>query len=408
MTPIFCCGFECGVIGAQSSTLGEHWVSGTATAPTISTSTVLSGARSMRCNPTAATRFANTAAVFGTATRQVGRIYIQFATLPSADTSLVCYDAVGSGPSVRFKQSDSKIYASVGSTFGATGVLVATGQWYRIDWDFNVNTSGADFADIQVDGVACGQATATGVSATSTTCTVGIRSVSTGDVFFDDFVVSVTAADYPIGAGYVNHFIPTSDGTHNVAGANDFERSATGTDIDNTTTTAFQLIDDVPMKSGVVSEYINLIAPPNATDYVEVVFGPASGISTPTAAPRAVEVICAYASATAGTNNLRLALNDNGTTDDTLNTTTGPGTTATYARKHYATGPAGAWTVTAGAGNFNNIRMRCLTNDAAPDPWWASAMIEAEFAPVTGRTTKNTRSWPLGTEIGMNWRSGGV
>lgn len=234
--------------------------------------------------------------------------------------------------------------------------------------------------DIKVNGVSGAQATAALAAQTATAMILGVADTCTANINVDDFILSNTPGDYPIGDGYVNHFIPTSDGTHNVAGANDFERSATGTDIINSTTTAFQLIDDVPLKSGVVSEYINLIAPPNATDYVEIVFGPASGISTPILAPRAVEVICAYASSAAGTNNLRLALNDNGTTDDVFNANGGVGTTANYARKCYALAPTGgAWTVASGAGNFNNIRLRCLTNDAAPDPWLASAMIEAEF-----------------------------
>lgn len=275
------------------------------------------------------------------------------------------------------------MYAGTGTTFGATGVPVTTGQWYRIDTKIDVSANPWS-VDVQVNGVACGNASRAIGAAPTNQISLGSNTVQTFDIYFDDILVSQTLADYPLGAGSVNHFVPTSDGTHNVAGANDFEFSATGTDITNATTTAFQLIDDVPLKSGVVAEYINLIAPPNATDYVETVFGPAPGISTPTVAPRAVEVICAYASASAGTNNLRLALNDNGTTNDVLNTTTGPGTSATYVRKHYATPPTGgAWKVVSGAGNFSNLRIRCLTNDAAPDPWFASAMIEAEFPYVS-------------------------
>jgi hypothetical protein len=329
----------------------------------------------------------------------VVRIYKYFASLPSADCRLIG-TALGG---LVFKQSDSKLYAwSNANGFATSGITLTTGQWYEINF-------GMDATEKVVRGNVDGTELATIATTYSggSQCFIGVvTTLVTCDLYLDDAIVSNTLADYPIGPGYVNHFVPTSDGTHNVAGANDFERSATGTDITNATTTAYQLIDDVPLKSGVLAEYINAPAPPNATDYVEVVYGPAPGISTPTVAPRAVEVICAYGSASAGTNNTRLALNDNGTTDDVLNTTTGPGTTATYARKHYATAPTGgAWTLS-GAGNFNNLRMRFLTNDAAPDPWFGSTMIEAEFAEVVGggRTTKNTRAFPLGTEIGMNWR----
>lgn len=385
MTPVFCCGFECGDNGASGA--GGHWLPGGG-APAISTTTVRDGSRSLRCNASGSANYVIGIQAHTSTTRHIGRFYIQFASLPSADASISAFGLADiTGPNVRFKQSDGKIYAAVGSTLGASGVSVTTGQWYQIDYDYNVNTGGTDACDVKVDGTTCGQATATGTSTADSADAIGVIANVTCDLFIDSVVWSSTAADYPIGAGYVNHFIPTSDGTHNVAGANDFERSATGTDITNATTTAFQLIDDVPLKTGVVSEYINLIAPPNATDYVEVVYGPAPGISTPTVAPRAVEAVCAYASASAGTNNLRLALNDNGTTNDIFNTNGAVGTTANYTRKHYATAPTGgAWTLS-GAGNFNNIRIRCFTSDAAPDPWFASAMIEAEFAPVVTDTT---------------------
>lgn len=373
MTPVLCCGFECGVDTG-------HWTLGAAAA--FDTGTVRSGARSLRIHPAAANAGQATSAVLASSNLWVWCGYVRFASLPTSDIMLF---ELTSGAGVGFRFSDSTICAayrvSTTVTFGATGVAVTTGAWYGVDVKVD-NSANPWLMDAKVDGVACAQVTrATAASAsTEVVCGVGVGAGNkTFDAYFDDVVASQTLADYPIGAGYVNHFVPTADGTHNIAGANDFERSATGTDITNAITTAFQLIDDVPLKSGVVSEYINLIAPPNATDYVEVVYGPAPGISTPTVAPRAVEVICAYASASAGTNNLRLALNDNGTTNDVLNTTTGPGTTATYARKHYATAPTGgAWTLS-GAGNFNNLRMRCLTNDAAPDPWFASTMVEAWF-----------------------------
>lgn len=412
MTPVFCCGFECGRI-VLGGNLGEHWPTtiGAGTA-SISTTTVRSGARSLRYQTTGANTMNISTTALASSTRWIGRVYVYFATaLPTADVILVAYDSSGTGPVVRFKNSDSKIYAGVGSTLGASGVTVTTGTWYRLDFDFNCNTGGNDTCDVQVDGSACGQATATGSSAASTTITTGVFGAnSTADVFFDDVLLSQTAADYPLGAGKVDHFVPTSDGTHNVAGANDFEFSGTGTDITNATTTAFTLIDEVPLDTGTPTDYINLIAPPNATDYVECVFGPASGISTPTYAPRAVEIIAAYASSAVGTNNLRLAVNDNGTTNDMFNANAAGATTCLYARKHYATAPTGgAWVITSGAGNFNNLRIRCLTNDAAPDPFFVGIMVEAGFQDAdipAGRTTHNTRAFPLGEGAGMGFGMG--
>lgn len=380
---IFSCGAECGVSGSHSPV--------TFTNVLYSTTTKRTGDRSYQFNPSAASTELRFNIYNGSLSNALARVYVYFSTLPDHDFLIVgIRNTGGVGGAALLKQSDSKIYAWYGDgSFGATGISITTGQWYRIDIRESWPGANPRTTDVQVDGVSCGQNQFNGGATTYTDLILGIGyagsgvSTWTGNVFIDDITASETFADYPIGAGYVNHFIPTSDGTHNIAGANDFERSATGVDIINSTTTAFQLIDDVPLKSGVVAEYINLVAPPNSSNYVEVIFGPAPGISTPTVAPRHVTALVAYASATTGTNNLRLALNDNGTLSDVLNTTTAPGTTAVYANKKYQNPPSGlsGWTLS-GNGNFNNLKMRCFTNDAAPDPWWASAMLEAEFAEI--------------------------
>lgn len=390
-TPVFCCGAECGQLSTGAG-VGEHWVSAAA-AVSFSTTTVRSGARSLRLNPSAAASNVTVCALPSYA-RLVGRFYLQFASLPTADQVICGTQGTVATANVRFKQSDSKLYAGVGTTLGATGVSVTTGIWYRIDFDFNV-TAGNDTSDVQVDGTACGQASATGSTGSTTTGPIFGNSIAnTFDLFIDDVVLSQTAADYPLGAGHVDHFVPTADGTHNVAGTNDFERGGTGTDILNATTDAYLLIDDVPLDDTTpdTNDYINMIAPPNATDYVECVFGPAPGISTPTAGPRAVEVIAGIHQAGTGLGNMEIRLNDNGTTNAVYSATGVAGTTTIiYKRKHYATAPTGgAWTATSGAGNFNNLKMQFgspAALDVNPDQFLDCIMIEAEFidVPLTPR-----------------------
>lgn len=381
MIPILCCGWECGLIAATGANVGQHWTQSGATIPTISTSTVRSGARSMRCQATASTSGANR--VYASNAIYVVRVYVRFATLPSADCSIVFGNAFGG---IRFKQSDSKLYVhDVTTGFGATGVSVTTGVWYLID--FLANGSAGQFTG-KVDGADLG--TVATFFTAGTACPLGFNGdTCTADMFFDDFVVSHTLADYPIGAGYVNHFVPTADGTHNIAGINDFERTLTGTDILNATTDAFDLVNDVPLLA-TMTEWINMVAPPNATDYVECIFGPAPGISAPTVAPRAVEVICGINQAGTGAGNMEIRLNDNGT-EDVIYTATGVAgvTVATgqqFKRKHYAAGPAGPWTIGGGGnGDFTDLRIRFGSPaelDVNPDQYFGSAMIEAEFAEV--------------------------
>lgn len=371
----FCCGAECGQISAS----GPHWVAALGVA-TIDTGTVRNGNRSLRFNASAAVVTVNTVAMTASG-RWVGRCYVRFATLPGADT-LILAATDTSGPGVRFKSSDSSLYAGVGTTFGSTGVSITTGQWYRVDFDLTINTGGSDTSNVQVNGTACGTATATGLSANATVIRFGLLSASTADMFLDDVILSNNSGDYPFGAGYVHHFVPTSDGSHNVAGASDFERSGTGTDILNSTTDAYQLIDDVPLESGAGTDWINMVAPPNASDYVQCVFGPAPGIPSATTTARALDFVIGYRQAGTGTGNMLVQwitpnFSPSGTSNDIYRAETVAGvTTIAYARKGDTNAPSDG-----APGNTTQIRFTSpLVLDANPDQYLVSAMIEAEFA----------------------------
>ncbi len=374
--PVFCCGFECGVFATTSP---RHWASNGS--PAFSTSTVRSGSRSLRCNAVAA--LCNAVTSLTTSARWIGRFYVYFASLPNANCSIASYLGNDTGPNVRFNSSDNKLYAAVSTTIGASGVLVTTGVWYRIDFDFNCNVAGADFCDVQVEGVVCDQATATGASSSATSISMGFISSVTADAFFEDVIFSNTAADYPLGPGYVNHFIPVSDGTHNVAGAGDFQRTTTGTDILNSTTTAYQLIDDVPLESGASVDWINLVAPANAGDYVEVNIGPAPGIYVPISPPRAVDVIIGIHQAGTGTGNMEVRFGLSNFHALYTATTVAGSTTVVYKRTHYKGNPdpvnsGTSWTLS----EFNNIKLRFgspAALDANPDQYLDCVMVEAEF-----------------------------
>jgi hypothetical protein len=294
-----------------------------------------------------------------------------------------------------YNSSDGKIYAGTSPIgLGATGVSVTTGQWYRLDVKIN-KTANPWLCDVQVNDTACGQASEA-VGATDVTAfVIGTIVVATYSSNYDDICASVTAGDYPIGPGYVNHFVPTADGTHNVAGADDFERGNTGTDITNATTTAYQLVDDVPLPSAAsATDNIQATAPPNATDYVECLFGPAPGISTPTTGPRCVDVVLGHHQAATQSGNIRVAVNDNGTINDVLNLTAAGVTTIRYARKAYADPPSAAsvWNANndGSDGDFRDLRFRFYSSDAAPDQRLDAIMIEAEFA-ETFNTQRETQ-----------------
>lgn len=380
-TPVFCCGGECGVTGA-----GSHWA---ASSGSFSTGTVRSGLRSLQTNPTASNINFQTNALTS-ANICVARFYVRFTTLPNADCFLAGITATTAATQfgLLFKQSDSKIYPgkaqSTTKTFGSAGFTVTTGVWYRVDMKL-VMSANPWTCDVQVDGSALTQYT-NGVAADAfTVFLVGASNgVNTSDIFWDDIILSNTSGDYPIGPGKVEPHTVVADGTHSIAGTNDFERGTSPTDILNSTTDAYTLVDDVPLTTTLGTDYINMIAPPSAADYVECIFGPAPGISAPTIEPRAVDVIAAIAQAGTGAGNMEIRLNDNGTTNPVYSATGVAGVIAvTFKRKHYAAGPAGPWVLGGGGnGDFTDLRVQFgspAALDVNPDQYFKSIMIEAEF-----------------------------
>lgn len=315
------------------------------------------------------------------------RINVYFTVLPNINMDIPgVFTGFGLG-AARFNASDNKIYAYADSGgFGASGVSVTANVLYCIDLkaDFTVNPH---LINVRVNGSACGQASeARAIDSTGGWIAIGSGNAHTATYRVDDVLICTDLTDYPIGPGFVNHFIPTADGTHNISGTGDFQRGNTGVDILNATTTAWQLIDDVPLPSGAVDQADNQrgVAPATpATDYVECIFGPAPGINAPTRPPRAVEAILAYHQISTTTGQSTVRLNDNGTTNDILNTGAAAGvTTYRYARKQYATAVAGGgpWVIGGGGnGDFTDLRCRFLAQDANPDQCFDSIMIEAEF-----------------------------
>lgn len=387
---IFCCSFECGL---PSFAPRPHWTDGGTAS--ISTLAARSGARGARINPTAGTGWLQSNLTLG-GTLYVPRVYFKPVSDPTSD-AFVCGMIVAGTPvpviGLAYKSSDGKYYPALGVSgvisFGSTGITLADGEWHCADMRFNV-AANPWVIEVSVDGTVLATFNPSRAASTIDNLMVGNPTVTTTmDFYYDDAILSATSGDYPIGQGEGKTYIPTSDGAHNVAGSGDFKNSATNADITNATTDAYTLVDDIPLESSTPSDFINLAAPPNATDYVEVVFGLAPDVAAPTLPPQAVEVVTVSSAASNTTNNLRLALNDHGTTDDVRNATVGS-TACVYDRKHYAVAPTAVpWVLGGGGdGDFTNLRMRCYSSDPAPDAYFVGAMIEADF-PIGGSTSES-------------------
>ena len=390
--PVFTCGFEC----ASSGTSGGDAHLTVGSNASFSTSTVRTGNRSLRINLPSSDDSSNFLGAATTRNIIVGRIYIRFATLPNANILLFWVRDVNQGIftehyGIGWQQSSGTLRTARNNggvmSFGTNGVTPITGVWYRLDLKVTGGLSAPITVDGQIDGSVLNQLT-NPVTDTITAPACGALNNAQGEWFYDDAIISIASVDYPIGAGYVDLYVPTSDGTHNVAGANQFERGTTGTDITNATTNAYELVDEVPLNSvGSVpptDDYITAIAPANATDYVEMKFGTAPGFSAPTKPPRAVESVVAVHQATTTTGNFRVALNDNGTVSDVANRTEAGQTTIRHFAKHFGSDPPSAateWNISSGNGNFLNLRARFYSSDADPDQSLDGVAIEAEFEP---------------------------
>lgn len=386
MTTKRICGFECGVNNNTAHvTLGTH--------AAFDTSIFRSGGtfgRSVRVN-LSAQNDATFLQLLGLGNTFVGRIYVYFATLPDANTLIfriadgLIFHGVG------FKASDGKLYAARSNsgviTFGATGVAVSAGQWYKLG--VRVIANGTTIVtDVEVavpgeDAVSAAQLSqVNGSSLQSDTVAFGSTANVTADMYFDDVNIADASGDYPLAEGSSLPFIPTSDGSHNIAGANQFERGTTGVDITNATTTAYQLVDELPMDDGTpaVDDYIAAIAPSSGNDYVEVKFGAAPGVTLPVDPPTSVEVIVGYHGGLGG--DLKLSLVDDGAVDTIVSKVGWAGSSVVnFASKHYADPPSSAtsWTLASGPGNFLDLRIRFYSADALPDQYFDGALLEVDF-----------------------------
>lgn len=367
---IVACGCECGITGI-------HWT--TAAGLTFDTALKRTGTTSMNVSRAGST-MSYTALHTPAGNVSHYSFYLYFTSLPTADSYIFRGGTTTAAIGLSFKQSTSKLHCAGGGTagvVGATGVTITTGQWYRIDLKID-QTPSAKTADGFVDGSPMSQGTNSSASA-GTAPQFSSNSVAiTANFNIDDYIGCDGSTNYPVGAHTVEAFVPTADGTHAISLANEFERTATGTDITNGSTDAYQLVDELPI--GGTADYINMNTTAPSTDYVEIIFGPAPGVSSPLVAPSGMEVIATWSGAAATNSNRKLTLVDNATLDDVVNVTSAQGTTAINTRKVYMAPPSGgSWVLSGGNGNFNNLRMRFSSTSPVVRQRWQATLIEAIF-----------------------------
>ena len=316
----------------------------------------------------------------------VQSVYILMTAAPSVTSRILSNFITAGEGATQFDvvASTGVLQCKCGDGTAQNGPSITDGAWHRLD--YYADLSGATkTVKWTVDGVAQTDATSTTNTATAyaTQCPHYGTNISThtATVWFDDALLSHTAADYPIGVadGFDDYEVlsslPTGDGTHN-AGTDEIEDQA-GNDIG--AVTAYNLIDEWPPE---VTDYIRQTTGGAGNgNYAEVTLGDITAGTI-----WAVHGYLAYTSAATQANNgtTRVVLADGTTIDNIWSGDHSDGsTTNLFYKQKLLTAPGGGWSET----NYNGAKCRVgFSTDSNPDPYWMAVLLQVAVPVSAGDT----------------------
>jgi hypothetical protein len=385
ITPVFCCGAECNIAVVGAAVPAGHETHWTPIAPgfiSIDHALVRSGLASFRITHTTNSAYLQRAIV-GAPTEGVARFAIYFTTLPSVDTRLAAFiPAAGSFVSLRYEVTGNQLVGA----FGATGVAttpypIVTGRWYVVDMKAEVG-SGNRLVAVQImddlTGVVTDLGSQTTAVAASTISTFRLGSsvsseIPTVDMYYDDVILSVTLADYPIGDGQVLAFSPARDGTHNVGVSGNFKIN-NATNITGAETNLWEELAEADLTSA--ADYLtqNVAA---GTEYLEVRPPAELGVVL---TPRCLTVLSVLENISLTTpNNVTLKMLSGANTDNLVNNASLGSASHIYFSKTFGTLPGGAELSKNG---LEDLLFRFgFSTDVDPIPVLHSIMLEVEYPP---------------------------
>lgn len=308
------------------------------------------------------------------------RFYVRFETLPSVDTTLLRFQGVaGTACYLRYRTATKDIIAAIGtSVTGATGQVITTGVWYRVEFKADMST-GTRTASLIVDGVSKGTVSASIAASTSTQWRVGASCDSeslSADMFVTWISTGTNIADYPLGPGRVKALFPNRDGTHSFSATGDFA-DETGTGIaPGATTTWAKIAHGI----NAISTYLNA-ALAGTTEYLEWGFDSLTGAGR----INGVEVVSAHHAATTTANKQSARIVDGGSAGTIFDDADFSQTTIAQNSHHFPTAPstAVAWTVA----QVNALLVRWgsswTSSDVDPDAYIDSILLEVDYVPAT-------------------------
>lgn len=335
-----------------------------------STSQHHSGSRSARFYTASAAACSLYYAQTGAFRYKVGRVYVRFAAWPSADIRIIATGIQSLlSHSIYLDVSEHKLQARVGTNeLNTCDLALSLDTWYRIDYRFNSNANPnlIDFQVAEGDGAATAatQSSYAQAQAYITSNSIGWIETDTADLYFDDWIMSETSADYPLGPGGVVGLSPNAAGTSS-PGSSIYDNGDTL--VNDSTNPANVELDDVPMTS--TADYIKQTAI-GASDYAEVAFA-----DTTESDIKGADAVVLYDSLAADANSAGTKIRDSNGQETTLYEGDMSETTALLKRATIAT-PSGGWTMA----HVNALvgRVGYATN-VTSIPCWHSLMIQAAY-----------------------------
>jgi len=374
-TLFYCTGFEHGV--AAPVTSGGGLFSTVTGTPVIQGTTKRTGDYALQVSVAAAASSVRRL-IPGSPTELVARFYINFGTLPTSGTvELFQVRAVAGGYfCFCYSYTEKQFYGYVEPSANVyyTSMSPAINTWYRIDLIASVATANLWTLDCQIDGVAQTQATDTSHAASTlngVAVLMGCAASTTMNAYFDDWAMSVTTADYPLGAtdGVIG-LRPDSDTDITAVGTNTMEL-IDGTDI-SAGSPAYAMLDENPWTTSANTDLVCQNTA-NTSAYVEMGFA-----NTTYANINGVMALLQYcgqnASADQGATyilegaNVTTVYGNNATRADYSETTP-------YYKAVIVTPPANGWTPT----DVNGLKVRIgHSNDVVAVPYWLALMLEVD------------------------------
>jgi len=421
-------GFEHGISGPTNSSAGLRVFDANNGSTAIVTTGPTAGMISTRCmqNNTAGA-VSNTQHTFGSAiaspATQVARFKFTYNTRPNGNC-LLWKDKSGTYGLI-YNSADNTVRCHANGTTAASGFAVSANTWYMVDIKIVKNTTGtcdAQITTLDASGLPTGapstltQASAAAAAATSTGFLVGTITTSvTANAFFDDIAVSGTAADYPIGFGKGVGLYPNGDDSSNhvYSAATDFGKgSAGGTNLatpSSSETTSWQSLEK-PMHTAVQTNFVT-DKTGSTTEWLQWTledlpadFGTLNGLQW--------EVTVHSAATTAGSNHtIQQMLSADGNTSrsgapwELFNLSIVITSKSCIISRPTVAPDNAAWDAT----KINDLRVRFLSSNPAPDVHLDGVCLEIDYTPPSGTdvnvpdvVTETGAALAPSTDLGVN------